>query len=729
MTVFQHIINSIINQQKQKTHTSNVVLFFSLISLLILSQLNWMHEHHYGEAGLRLSLALFFGLFFGVFFSYLKNKKYKNSSRFNSFYAIISVIILPVITLYFMSVVLYNIFPYALIPPIFYFLILVYLWINVKDDNKLKVRLLSSNGIYSFLFIFTLLFFSSVYFSETSRYLLFGNLIIQVTSITLVLTIPGYLLLRAYSKNHMNSDMLLLYCTPASIAVLLILFLPLQLVQAPSIIYQLASIATVIFLFRKAKSAHGLVVSGEPSVGARKAGILVMLATVISTSFILTGLSQETDLASWIIPARKSFHSLPVDNNLQFETARVFIKYTEPWSGSWGMGDRPPLQGVINAFMAHLASGKLEFSSYQMYSTFLNVLFLLPLFFIFRKLFQREQTALLSTLLAYLSYFIFLCSYFVWPKLFAVYFILLSIYTIWHWGNTRLSLAVAGALWSLGFLCHGGAILSLPPIMGIYFLYLIWKKRKNEIKNISIFLFVFVLIYSPWAVYKKLYPEINTGRLLTQYIPGEGDSFVEKIKDALEKHPIQEQLNLKFNNLYEFLFTRHEFPASVRSLFEGSIHEIYGYLNYGQFFYPISAVGEINILIAFFVIIISGLIYLLSDKKILPLGVNIQSVFFLFMAVFCSYLFNIMAKFRDTIDNHEISMIELVILTGLLPGIILSFSRIAGLFITILIVSRFAYVIIYSPLRHDNSAVDFFNVVIVSTVIAAFWIIFRKQEL
>ena len=457
--------------------------------------------------------------------------------------------------------------------------------------------------------------------------------------------------------------------------------------------------------------------------------ILVYLGSVIAISFVHVNIENpQKEIDRSEIIARRGLEKLPVDNRLQYDTARSLINYGEPWrwesDWSWTMGDRPPLMGVLFSITA-LSTLKYfhTYWDYQILGTILNALFLLPLVFVVNKLFGNKKVSYYLIIIIFLNVFIFLNIYYTWPKLFSVFFCFVSVAILLEKRRSLTFAALSGGLWGLACLSHAGSLLSLPFLFLFYCIYIIKTKKTKATLHIGSFLLVFVLLQLPWTIYKKNHPEINTQRLLYHYMPEEyyPEDFTQKEAfDALlrfySEYPLKEQVTHRISNLSKII-NSHYFSPTFNALFKGNWGEYFRNIYKKEFLFPITAIGEIPILLCFLVILFSLATSSFQIVKKRPLNLNLRLIAFFLSISLLGYIFNILLKWSLS-HNHELPYFELIMVIVIIYGISFSSHPALRYFLLGLSFIRFLSYVSFTSLELKYPVFDFFNVAVVSGVIA-----------
>ncbi|WP_420266751.1 hypothetical protein [Candidatus Magnetominusculus dajiuhuensis] len=554
-----------------------------------------------------------------------------------------------------------------------------------------------------------------------TRYIVLLLIVLKVLLLLSLLFIPGFLLLKLIKKHYFSNDEAFLLAAPASIIVYVLIFIPLYCVKSHFIWYLIFNCAFVISVtaaaYRKKMVAEILRIGPALKYGF----LMVALSSVIALSFVSVNMANpEKELNNWVAVGHRGLHDLPGDNNLQYDTATVFAQYKPPWvfpDHKWTMGDRPPLLGVLNSIiMLSLNKRPYSFWNYLIVGITLNSLFLLPLSVLAKRIFNRPAAAYLAVISVFLNVFIFINVYFTWPKLFAVFFLLTLIVYLWDRELSPTTASIGGAVCALGALSHGNVLLTLPVVILSYIAFAAIRGKKTYL----LYFFVsFLILYSPWSLYKIRHPEINTSNLIGHYIPAgkHSESLYQRVSDFIQDYPIEKQLErrvafllgaIRENRIYE----------TLRVLQSG---DIAGYLNGvypGVFYHPVTALGEMQVLLTI-IMLIFYIIKSLYRKKATPFDIKTLAAF-IFLAIL-SYAFNVLIKWTPP-NTHELPYTELIILIAAVSGVTFSFGVALRWFSFGWIFLNFTYYVIASSLRHEFAVFDFFNIVVFMVVAAMVWL-------
>jgi hypothetical protein len=150
-----------------------------------------------------------------------------------------------------------------------------------------------------------------------------------------------------------------------------------------------------------------------------------------------------------------------------------------------------------------LASNQLGYSSFLGIGVFLNAIMLLPMGLFALKLWGEKKYDYLLTALFITSPFYIFQTIFIWPKIFAAFFILYAIYLFLFCGSRLF----AGILLGLAYLSHpyaSGYLLIALLMIGI----LGFQDKTRLIKNLGNVLIGFSTMVLPWIVWAKFLIDI-----------------------------------------------------------------------------------------------------------------------------------------------------------------------------------------------------------------------------
>ena len=212
---------------------------------------------------------------------------------------------------------------------------------------------------------------------------------------------------------------------------------------------------------------------------------------------------------------RSFYHSAANDNYLPYRVAQFVINrldpsktpFVPPALGPWSIFDRTPLMGLISSFFLEAFGYTLpadflwslqpsqqghSYLLFQMIATGLNSLLLVSACLFMKQLFGKN-IAKISLAFLVLNPFLFLNTFYTWPKCFVGYFILLSFYYL----VKRESYLLSGFLAGLGYLTHDlGAFYVAGCVV-----YSIFRARRSELLK---FVTSLSLTVAPWIIITKI---------------------------------------------------------------------------------------------------------------------------------------------------------------------------------------------------------------------------------
>ena len=223
---------------------------------------------------------------------------------------------------------------------------------------------------------------------------------------------------------------------------------------------------------------------------------------VVSAGFAYGGLDRPFE-----IPALRFSHPLPPDNKIPYIFAEgIRVGHVpKPLLGDWLSSDRPPLQtGLFLAQYPYVS--KPRTLGYTLVSVIAQSLWIFGAWLFLAELNLNARAVVLVLAVCLFSGFVFLNSFYVWPKLIAAAF-MLGLFALLFTpryktlaGSPFLCI-LAGALLAFSMLSHGGtafAAIGTVSTMLVLRRFLPWKR----IVLIAASAFV---LYLPWICYQKFY--------------------------------------------------------------------------------------------------------------------------------------------------------------------------------------------------------------------------------
>lgn len=266
----------------------------------------------------------------------------------------------------------------------------------------------------------------------------------------------------------------------------------------------------------------------------------------------------------------------------------------KPMFGDWLSSDRPPLQAGNSLWNYAWIHGDRDVA-YQILGVILQLTFLAGLWAYLDAAGISRKAAALVMAAALFAGFTIENSFFVWPKLYPVAFLLLICAYLFteRYSEARRNWRVAvlvGAAAAFAMLCHGGSAFGL---FGIALTVLIFR-RIPPLRFICIAAIFASLTYLPWSLYQK-------------YVDPPGDRLLKMhLADTPEPHP-ESKFSTLFISKYREL-TWHQILANkiygVQGLFDdesfsGRMHDLSTFLLLGSPRQKMAEVASLRDLIFF----------------------------------------------------------------------------------------------------------------------------------
>ena len=567
---------------------------------------------------------------------------------------------------------------------------------------------------------------------------IFVQIVVALALTFAALVLPGYALVRRLSREMVDPSMAFLLSPSASAAFGGALFVGLFHFDASRRVFgvalALALAWTSCFLWRKKRYLELRSVDRDLRLGMW----LAYLMALAGVAFLAVGLSGGT--LPWHFPIETSMARgrlmLPVDGILPLWTANVFVSDgSPPWTGSWTMGDRPALMAALLALFGRaFGSHRLPPAALFVTGAAMNALFVAPIPYLMRRLFPDRGVAPYLAFALMLNSFWFINVYFDWPKLFGAYFVLAGIaFALARRGRDGwLDAAVLGTMAGLASQCHGAAALTLPVAFVVYGIDA-WRRLKWRASGVAAaFLALFVAVGIPWHIYKSHHPEIDTFRLLGQYVgpvPG-APAWDEQSKDtkvvigafvgSLRATPLADQLKMRLGEIGG-LFDLKNVPLMFEHLMAGDFTGYFAVRRNGEFYQPTTLIGEDAIVIG----VVAGLFTLIHRwrrRQTPGAAANGYGPLLCLLFVVISYALNAGAKWDYPYINHVGPYVEPV----LASSIIHAWAFGAGKWARHVLLASSAALLTYFGLHGADaegySRFDFFHFVILGAYIAAYFL-------
>ncbi len=519
-----------------------------------------------------------------------------------------------------------------------------------------------------------------------------------------LLWLPGQVLLWLIRPSGLDANDSFLLAIPASLLGYAAIGVPLLWISAPALIFKLLwlpAVGSAAFLFVRKLFREGEFVL-PPSV------LLTYLIAACAVCFLCVGQVSPWKDMTWVLPAMRGLHRMPIDNNIPFMTAEVFIQAAPPWtSGATTMGDRPPFMAVITAVLAKaFMFRKLTFFDFTLLGILLNSIYVLPLVHYAQQFLTSRRTALFVTVSMLLTPPLFLNVFFTWPKGFAMFFTLtgLALFTRrapdspWCFPALR-SLLLLGVLLGLSVLCHAGSALSIPLVFALLTCFggtgaafaAMSKRRLRQLAAGGVVIAsVVLLLQAPWKIYKLQHPEADTNLLLYHYIPFVPPAQPPPLLDWLESTGMAEQLTQRLQQARDTLLGG-EFRDVLRTLYTGEVMRFNETRWRIEFLRPAAQVGELRILLGVFAM---AALATLARWKTPRLRLQALATPDLWMATLtialaiANYLAHAFLKWK-TIAPHELPLIEVYLVAVPLTVACFALSRALGFLLMLVITERF----------------------------------------
>jgi hypothetical protein len=307
-----------------------------------------------------------------------------------------------------------------------------------------------------------------------------------------------------------------------------------------------ASLAVLVHFFRSS-DADGRKALKSLLFPAALTGTSALI--VLSAGFLYGGIKTPLQTAT-----SRFSHLLPADNQLPYYLAKVMShgRPPTPFFGDWLSSDRPPLQTGICLSQFAYCKGEI---TYEILSVVLQSLWIYALLLLLSSLRLDLRAVRLTLLTSLFSGFVFINSFYVWPKLLAAAFmlafsaLLLSPDLLRDITSRPSKAALGGALLAFALLAHGGAAFS---VIGLGITVLLVHPRLALRKGVWVAVLACVCLYVPWTLYQKLYDPPGD-RLLKWHLAGvtrvNSVPFGKTLVTAYSDLSFQQVINYKRRNL------------------------------------------------------------------------------------------------------------------------------------------------------------------------------------
>jgi hypothetical protein len=269
---------------------------------------------------------------------------------------------------------------------------------------------------------------------------------------------------------------------------------------------------------------------------------------VLSLGFIYGGLQDPFDTAQI-----RFLNRLPADNVLPYYVATGLRQghVPKPLFMDWLTSDRPPLQSGI--VLSQEPFGHPRKIGYTVISVVAQSLWILGLWLLLTAFGTKRRLIALILLTCLFSGFVFLNSFFVWPKLLAAAFtlgffaVLFGRATVLASFERRLQWVASGVLLALGVLSHGGTAFAL---IGAAFAF-VALRRRLPLASIALMAGIAGAVYLPWMLFQK-FVDPPGNRLLKMHLAGvdaaDNRSFGEALTSAYRDLTLHQIVDHKVAN-------------------------------------------------------------------------------------------------------------------------------------------------------------------------------------
>ncbi len=343
------------------------------------------------------------------------------------------------------------------------------------------------------------------------------SLFFIVVHITLL--IPGFVLLRRFTRTT-NNSILLSGSYALSTSIYFVIALLTWLLNLSHLLVAVVSWCLIVyasFLFIKYRYYTRLLENIKPLVAL----ILISLLAVLFVNLKRTQTQEyipdpkplaQRNYSVINVKILNLAHTNANDNYIPYRQAQFFYHRLNlninSFIDEWGVHffQRTPFMGGVTAFYMDLFRSKPpidylwsttsidpnnSYGLFQVLASILNSLFILPSYFLLKRLFNNK-TATISLLFLITNAFFLHSNFYTWPKSLVAFFVLFSWLLIIEKRTARHTV-FAGAILGIAYLVHDLAILYTAATL----IYLFLKKRYRDIAIISAASLIFII---PWLI-------------------------------------------------------------------------------------------------------------------------------------------------------------------------------------------------------------------------------------
>ncbi len=225
---------------------------------------------------------------------------------------------------------------------------------------------------------------------------------------------------------------------------------------------------------------------------------------------------------SGILAAKKVFldGEMPHDNVIPYMVATRLYYGTDPRDvgSTWRSSDRPPLQsGMWLAEAPLFYETTIQDIGYHTAATFLQCFWVFAFALLYYYLPGRVGSFAVIFGFAFFSSFFHVNTVYVWPKLLAASFSVITLILLIYSPQKRENLILAGLSIALSLLSHGGTAFSFLALLPWWSI----AKARGKIPSYAFVLIPLVLLFMPWSLYQKYYDPPGD-RLVKMHLAGVG---------------------------------------------------------------------------------------------------------------------------------------------------------------------------------------------------------------
>lgn len=270
---------------------------------------------------------------------------------------------------------------------------------------------------------------------------------------------------------------------------------------------------------------------------------------ILAVGFLRGGFAHPNRTA-----AERFSHPLPGDNDLPYLFAEGIRggHVPRPLQADWLSSDRPPLQtGCVLAQYVFVYQPRLL--GYTVDSVVLQSLWIFAAWLLLTAFSINSRALTLALAVSFFSGFVFLNSFFVWPKLLAATYVICLFALLFTpkfdlLRRNNSAAVLAGLLLALALLAHGGSAFA---VLGAAAMMLLFRRRM-PLAKLALLAATAAIAYTPWVLYQKLYDPPGN-RLLKMHLAGvdaiDNRSFSAALWDAYRRLTLQQFAHNKIENL------------------------------------------------------------------------------------------------------------------------------------------------------------------------------------